>query len=153
MQKLTIALIITLLWVGVAQASWMFAISRMAGGQPDIDLTATPVHGWVLSGRIANYGAYLFSGTNAQLLALNALPQVVGIVGVTISTNEDGVVLHWAELDNVINAAVRTKLNNWLTNNGYPTIPADWTNKQVIRAVWRHLRPDWDWNQDWVKDE
>ncbi len=136
------------LMVWSAHASWMFAVCTMEGGSPKIDTSVTPYHGHVLSGQLGQYGAYLFSGTNAQLIALNALPNVIGIVAVT--NNGD---VHWTELDNTIAAGVRTKLNTWLTNNGKPTIPAGWTNRQVILALFRHLRPSFDWNQDWVKDE
>jgi hypothetical protein len=59
---------------------------------------------------------------------------VVGIVGVTESGD-----VRWAELDGVIAAGVRTKLNDWLTARGYPTIPAGWTYRQVVRAVFKRF--------------
>jgi hypothetical protein len=63
----------------------LFAVCPMVGGSPDIDSTATPYKGYSLAAHTANYawGCYIFSGTGAQLTALNALPQVVGIVAVT----------------------------------------------------------------------
>jgi hypothetical protein len=106
----------------------------MVGGAPDVDASATPYKGYVLCDQVGGYGAYLFSGTGAQLTALNALPQVVGIVAVT----ENGGV-KWAELDGTIAPAVRTKLNTWLTNRGYPTIPAGWSYRQVINAVYQRV--------------
>lgn len=159
---LTISLICFALCFGVAyyaQAAWLFAICTMEGGQPKIDTTITPVHGWVLSGQLGQYGAYLFSGKVAQLGALDALPNVLGIVAVTIKDVIDpntGVMtkdVRWIELDDSLPADVRTKLNTWLTNHDKPTIPSGWTNKRAIRVLFRHLRPDWEWEQDWVKDE
>jgi hypothetical protein len=116
----------------------LFAICRMSGGLPDIDVTVTPVKGWVLCDQVGNQGAYLFSGTAAQLAALNALSQVLGIIAVT----QNGA--RWAELDGVISSAVRTKLNTWLTARGYPNIPADWTYRQVILAVYKRLNNHFD---------
>jgi len=111
----------------------------MSGGLPDIDTSVTPVIGWVLCDKIGDQGAYLFGGTAAQLTALNAPPQVLGIVAVT--ENGD---TKWAELDNVISAGVRTKMNAWLTARGYPNIPADWTYKQVIMAVYQRFNARFD---------
>jgi hypothetical protein len=75
----------------------------------------------------------------AQLQAINALPNVYGIAFVTESD-----AAHWTELDNVITPAMRTRLNTWLTARGYSTIPAAWTNRRVIMAVFRRLRGDYD---------
>ncbi len=120
----------------------LFAIARMANGKPDIDLTATPIAGYVLCDQIGNQGAYLFSGTTAQLIDLNALPQVVGIVGVT----ETGAT-RWVELDNAIAAGVRTKLNTWLTARGYLNIPVGWTYRRVINAIYQRLNVKFDLSQ------
>jgi hypothetical protein len=40
-------------------------------------------------------------------------------------------------LDNVIDTAVRSQLNGWLTNAGYALIPADWTYRQTITAIYQ----------------
>lgn len=117
----------------------LFAICQMEGGMPQVDFQATPVKGYVLADQIGGFGAYLFSGTGPQLVALNALPQVVGIVAVTESGDT-----RWAELDGVIAAAVRTRLNTWLTARGYPTIPAGWTYRRVIEAVYKRLNDHFD---------
>jgi len=116
----------------------MLAIVDMAGGLPNVDPAVTPYVGhnliWQIGG--ANgYGLYMFSGLVAQLTALNALSQVRGLVVMT-----DNGVVKWAELDNVITTAHRTKLNTWLTARGYPNIPAGWTYRQVVRAIIRRLR-------------
>jgi hypothetical protein len=121
------------------QAEHMYAVARMQAGYPDIDTVATPYHGHVLTGQVGQFGLYLFSGTPAQLAALDALPNVIGLC--LLSTTESGgmTVSRWAEVDNNFGAGARTRLNTWLTNNGKPTIPAGWTNKQVIRKLFEHL--------------
>lgn len=39
------------------------------------------------------------------------------------------------DLDNVIPVLIRTKINAWLTNHGYPTVPAGWTYRQLLQAI------------------
>ena len=117
----------------------LFCIVPMVGGAPNVDASLTPYRGYVLCDRVGNFGAYLFSGTGAQMTALNALPQVVGLVVVTESGNTK-----WAELDNPISTVVRTRLNTWLTGRGYPTIPTGRTYRQVIDAVYKRLNERFD---------
>lgn len=109
----------------------LFCIAQMIGGSPNIDL---PYTGYVLADRLGNFGAYLISGTNQQLLDINALPQVIGIVAVTEAGN-----IRWAELDGVIAPAVRTKINVFLTSRGFTNIPAGWTYRQVVNAVFQRF--------------
>ncbi len=116
-----------------------FAICRMAGGLPDIDFEATPVHGYTLGGVVGNFGAYLFSGTGAQLTTLNALPQIVGICVMTTTGD-----VRWAELDGKTATAIRNKLNTWLTTRGYPTIPITWTYRQVVKAIYQRMNNKFD---------
>lgn len=116
-----------------------FAITTMVGGAPNIDFTVTPVHGFALCDQVAGFGAYLFSGTNVQLLALNALPNVMGLCIVTEDAN-----VKWAELDGVIAPAVRTKLNVWLTARGFVNVPAGMTYRAVITAVYQRLNSHFD---------
>jgi len=110
-----------------------FAIIQMTGGAPDIGELS--YHGYVLCAQIGqNWGAYIFSGTAGELTAINALPQVYGICSLA------GGRPHLApELDNVIPPGVRTRLNTWLTARGYPTIPAGWTYRQVVLAIFRRM--------------
>src|SRR3990167_3098181 len=108
----------------------LFAICDMTGGLPNIP-ASTPVHGWAHFDSLGQYGAYLFSGTAPQLAALNALPNVVGLAVMTGKADNEK---DWLELDTVIAAGVRTKINNWLTARGYPTIPTSWANKKDVRA-------------------
>ncbi len=39
------------------------------------------------------------------------------------------------DLNTVIPAGVRTRINAWLTARGYSTIPAGWTYKQLLVAI------------------
>ena len=117
----------------------MFCLVKMRGGEPDLNPTVTPYYGYVHAASVGEWGAYLFSGTAAQLTAINALSDVYGIVVVTESGN-----VKWAELDGVIAATVRNRLNAWLTARGYPTIPAGWTYKQVVNAIFKRLNPLFD---------
>lgn len=128
---------------------WGFAIAKMNGGLPDIDTSTTPCHGWVHLKSAGNYGLYLFSGTAAQLSALNALPDVYGLCAMT-----DNGTVKWAELDTVVSLAIRTKLNQFCTARGWPNIPAGWTYRQILVALRQRLSlPDvWDINGDWVTD-
>lgn len=121
----------------------LFCLISMQGSDPQLSREDTPYTGHVHIGNLNHqFGAYMMSGTGAQLVAINALPGVVGIVAVTESSG-----VRWAELDGVIAAGVRTKLNTWLSAKGYPNIPAGWIYKQTVMAVFRRLNDkfDFDW--------
>jgi len=96
-------------------------------------------HGFVRLARIGDWAVYLVSGTGAQLLAIDALPNVIGICAVTESGD-----VKWGELDANIALAVRTKLNTWLTARGLPTIPAGWTNRKVLVEVAKRMDERFD---------
>ena len=139
MRTLISLLISLFLLVSVpAQAEHMFAVSRMVGGSPDLGNPVPPYHGYVLTGQVGQYGLYLFSGTPAQLAAINALPNVIGLF-LLRTTGEGMNVVRWAEIDDGFATAARTRLNTWLTNNGKPTIPDGWTNKRVVKKLFEHL--------------
>jgi hypothetical protein len=56
-----------------------FCLTRVAGGAPDIGQLGTDYTGHVQVDSVGSWGAYLISGSGAQLTAINALPQVIGI--------------------------------------------------------------------------
>lgn len=147
-QSLLISCLVCLVCVGSAFGAQLFAVVSVSSGAPEIDAQTTPYRGYVHCGGNANWGAYLISGTGAQLVAINALPNVYGICAVTKSGN-----VIWAELDNTIPAGVRTRLNTWLTARGFATIPAGWTNRQVVRAIFQRLRVDFEIGQEDVADD
>jgi hypothetical protein len=89
------------------------------------------IGGYLYIGSIGTWGAYIVHGTGAMLQELDTLPNVVGIC-----TKKN--------IGATVNSTVRTKLNNWLSNNGYPDIPADWTNRQVVKSIFRRFFPDFD---------
>jgi hypothetical protein len=112
-----------------------FAIVQQVNGMPNVNFTSTPVKGFSLAANLpGQWGLYLFSGTVAQLTALNALIQVYGLCAMTESDT-----VRWAELDIVISSGIRTKINTWLTARGYPTVPAGWTYRQVVQKVYEHM--------------
>lgn len=114
-----------------------FVITRMVSGQPDIDFEQFPIHGYVLAADlVGNWGAYLFSGTGAQLSALDTAPNVYGIVAVTESGD-----VKWPELEGVISSGARTKINNWVSSHypAQPSIPAGWTYRRVIREIFTRM--------------
>src|SRR4030042_4132596 len=105
---------------------WLYAVSSVNAGKPVIN--DLPHAGHVLAaGPISNYALYLFSGTASQLTAIGQLSNVYPLCAMT--EDED---VRWRELDDVIASGVRTKLNNWLTAHGRPTIPAGWTHRPVL---------------------
>lgn len=79
------------------------------------------------------------SGTAPQLATIAALARVIGIVTVT-----EGGTVRWGELDGTIAAGVRTKLNNFLTARGKANVPAGWTYRQVVVAVFQALNARFD---------
>jgi len=86
-----------------------------------------------------NWGAYLCSARGAVLTQLDALSaRFIGIVAVTST----GVV--WGELENPCDSIVRNRLNVWLAAHNQPTIPEDWTNRQVVRAIFRRANQAFD---------
>jgi hypothetical protein len=108
------------------------AIIQMSEGFPDVG--GLPYRGYVLCGHIGQWGAYIFAGSAAQLTAINALPGTYGIC-----TFAGGSPHLAPELDNTIAPAVRTRLNGWLTARGYPNIPAGWTYKQTVLAIYQRV--------------
>lgn len=123
----------------------MFAITQMVGGAPNTDPLQAGIDykGVIHCGSLGQFGAYMYSGTPSQLAALDALPTVVALAIMT----EAGAI-KWAELDTVITTAHRTRLNTFLTNRGLPTIPAGWTYRQVINAVWNRFYSGFDINKN-----
>jgi hypothetical protein len=119
----------------------LFAVVHAPGSDPELDRTLTPYVGHVCLGRIGQWGAYLISGTGPQLTAIDALAQVFSICAVT-----EGGAVRWAELDGVIPAATRTKLNNWKTANApaWPNIPVGATYRTVVDFIAKRMNASFD---------
>lgn len=119
-----------------------FALIRMDAGQPAVNFQDTPIHGYALASRVpgTNWGAYLVSGTGPQLLAFDALPQVLGILAFTRTGQH-----HWGpSMDNTIPQPTLTRLNAWLSNHNQPTIPPTWTYRQLIIAAFTRFNSHFD---------
>jgi len=108
-----------------------YAIIQMASGLPDVDFTTTPISGYCLGAQQGQWGLYLVAGTAAQLTALVALPTVYRVCTL-------------AEMDDVITATRRAKMNEWLTAQGWPNIPVGWTYGMCVRYAFARANPDWD---------
>jgi hypothetical protein len=117
-----------------------FLITSIIAGHPDF--SRKPFKGCVLCAITPNreHGIYIVTGTAGQIAALNALSQVYAICAVTAPANAPT----WPELNDVITVAKRTRINTWLTSRGYPTIPAGWTYRQVIRTLCRRLNDNYE---------
>lgn len=121
--------------------------------------------GYVYIGNIGAHDAWIVSGTKAQLQAISARADTIGICIVTEKTTVDdkdaqGNVIgshdvHWLELDNTLTAAQRTKINNWVTNtmnpwltargrDTWPTITAAMTAKQIVKFLFNKLNNKFD---------
>lgn len=119
-----------------------FALMRMSGGVPDLPAAAEGRVNWVLCDRIPTtaWGCYLVAATGPDLLLLDE--QWSGFIGIVAVT--EGGAVHWGELENPCADAVRARLNVWLEARGQPTIPEGWTNRQVVRAIYRRANAHFD---------
>ncbi len=115
-----------------------FVLMRMIGGQPNIDFKETPIHGraHIPTNLPGDWGAFLVSGSGAQLLDLQDLSNVIGIVAVTEDENT-----HWGELDGLVDSGIMIKLNNWIGNNhpSWPRVKAVHTYRKIIKELFSRL--------------
>ncbi len=125
----------------------LFCIVEMSGGLPRIDFEATPYTGYVHAASVGPYGAYLFSGTQAQLKALNALAQVIGILMVTETETQK-----WPELSGKSKTGELGKLNGWLSSHGFGQIPPGRLYRDAISEVYKRFNPAFDLSGFDVKD-
>lgn len=122
-----------------------FALIRMSSGQPDLPQAlrdSGETFNYVLCDRIptTNWGAYLCAARGAVIQALDA--DYNGFVGIVAVTEAGGI--RWGELDNPCAGQVRTRLNAWLEQRNQPTIPEAWTNRRVVRAIYRRANAHFD---------
>lgn len=131
----------------------MYAICPVTAGVPGVDLVASPVYGYCFAaGPYKGYGLYQFSGSGAQLLSLANQANCYPLVAMSGPADN---VPKWAELDQPMIAAARTKMNTLLTAAGLTNIPAGWTYRQVLVALAAMLKragDDWDINSVFVTD-
>jgi hypothetical protein len=136
-----------------------FGLIKMSGGVPAVDFSTYPVYGYVHIGSAGSgaykYGAYIVSGTVAQLQALAGLADVYPIC-VLQKDDPD------ASLDAAITTARRNKLNTLIgeINTRFPAvdlpaIPAGATCRQVIRGLFRRFHLRWEEEEalDTVQDD
>jgi hypothetical protein len=129
-------------------AAWGVAVIRTEGGMPVIAQAKTPYTNWVSLGDLPNkYGLYMVSDTPARLQAADTISGVYGICVITKSGD-----VQWAELDNVITPAMRTKINTWLSAHSYSTIPVSWTNRRVVTELLKRIDAKFEINQFFVDE-
>jgi hypothetical protein len=119
-----------------------FALIRMVGGQPDLPEAAQGLVNYTLCDRIpgTSWGAYLVAATGANLQDLDTLwGGFIGIIAVSDSGD-----VHWGELENPAAEDVRSRLNTWLDARDMTLIPEQWTNRQVVRAIFREANQRFD---------
>ena len=148
-KRIALILAILLFSAGTTFAAWGIAVIRVEGGLPVIAQADPPYTNWVSMGDLPNnYGLYMVSDTLPRLAAADNLPGVYGICAMTKSGE-----VQWAELDNLITPAMRTKINIWLSAHGYPTIPATWTNRRVIREILTRINAKFNINNFFVAEK
>jgi hypothetical protein len=129
--------------------AWSIAVIRVEGGLPVIAQADPPYTNWVSMGDLpGNFGLFMVSDTLPRLAAADNLPGVYGICAMTKSGD-----VQWAELDNVITPAMRTKINAWLAAHGYPTIPAAWTNRRVVTEILKRINDKFDLSGSWKAEK
>lgn len=136
-----------------------FLIVPMMGGLPDIDALATPYAGFVFCDRIGDYGAYLFAGTDAQLDALIALPQVIEVARVgSKSDSKAGASLDAigepidaelvktdsAELEKPVEKAKHAKLEAWLADQRMPALDESKTYRATVDELYKRFNAHFD---------
>lgn len=110
-----------------------FILVPVEGGVPVIDFEETPYHGYVLCDVKDGMGAYMFSGSPTQLLAIRNLPDTIQLVW--WNETEDGKNKEVA-LSRPLAGNVRIALNAWLTDMGEDTIPAQNEGRGVLMSVY-----------------
>lgn len=100
-------------------------------GAPDI---GTGYRGFVHVGNLPGaYAVYIITGSGAQLTGIDGHANTVGGALVT----GDGV--RWSQLDEPLEAGLRTKLNAWLTAREMPTVGPNFTLLQLVRRAAAHF--------------
>lgn len=77
------------------------------------------------------YGAAIVKTGAAQLQTLAADPETLALLPLT----DDGEGSHWPELDNATTAEGLQAINDVLTANGAPNLPAGITVRQALAAI------------------
>lgn len=120
-----------------------FILVPVVGGVPDIDFNVNPYHGYVLCDVKNGMGAYMFSGSPNQLLAIRNLPDTIQLVW--WNETEDGTNKQ-AALNRPLAGNVRADLNVWLVSVGEDEIPPVNEGRGVIMSVYGFFNEYFDIN-------
>lgn len=119
-------------------------------------------HTCALVGLRPQYGAWLVSGTKAEITAIKAfvdpdllwlLPLQPAGIAITDAQGRRGITVANVEMDDAISAADRTRINTWAANHGLgATVPAGAKYSVVLATILRKFDPDWTPKRQWVRD-
>jgi len=142
---ISLALCLVLASPAYAVQAYIVARELTEGTPEEMPNLSPPDTGKVVGGVLAHFasigqwGLYSITGKTADVSAWIAKPTIYPLAYRTRTGQ-----LRWAEQDETIDPAIRTRLNTWLTARGYNTIPAGWTKRQVVQAlVDRFIKPRW----------
>lgn len=105
--------------------------------------------GYIEIGQLGKWHVVFMASKGANLQAINALSANKVIALALIQTDGDGNVTGW---NAVIDETDRAKVNIWLGNNGYPTIPEGASARQAVRRIWRVINEELDERSFDIKD-
>jgi hypothetical protein len=152
-------------------SSRMYAVAKMSSGMPD--LGGLSYYGFVHIGQVGDRGAYLFSGTQAQLSAIASKEGVIVLAERTDTGGEQ-----WTERALDILRARAVKVNEWLSNEGkaplavapvmegqnavnsgmisydleaFPDTTTRVTCEDAVTQVFSEFYPSFDWKANWVR--
>lgn len=88
-------------------------------------------------GKIDNVYAIIAGSTLARLQAIKAAAPANQFLVLAVGTKDEDGAYEWSA---PVDADDRTRLNTWLTNHGYPTIPEAWSKWTAIKEVYKLFR-------------
>jgi hypothetical protein len=106
-------------------AAKAYCIAKIVNGQPAWVESELDFRAYAMRCRKGNWGIYAVSGTGAQLVAIDAHPDVYGICT-------------FNNIDEVMDSTLRANLNQFILDKGIHDtwqIPEDWTARQVFRKI------------------
>lgn len=120
----------------------LWTLIKVEGGLPKID-SELPYYGHVQHCQKGNWGLYTLSGTKAELIAVGT-SDAVNILPIALNEFPD-VATPEATLD---------KINPWMANNGFDTIPYETSGIDTAKAVRAALSEAGliEWEQESIHD-
>lgn len=120
-----------------------FILVPAESGMPVIDFEETPYHGYVLCDIKHGMGAYMFSCSPTQLLAIRNLPDTIQLVWWNETEEGENKI---AALNKPLAGNVRADLNVWLASVEEEEIPPVNTGRGVLMSVYGFFNEYFDIN-------